>query len=379
MIHTMVENKIKVLYVESTLESSGPTTQLLGLIKNLDKIKFEPIVLTLSSEPSFSAKELFIQLGVKVDSLNLSRFQFLIYGKYLLKKKIEKYKPGIIHSAGIRADLAITQLKLKYLHCITVHNYVFDDYICNYGGIIGRIAACFGISTIRKCKYAICCSKSLKEKYDKVLYKKLYTIQNGVDTDSFNPVSDEDQKRKLRLVLGIPQDKIVFLVVGSLIKRKDPVCVINAFKQANVGKESVLILLGDGELYEECRKQSDNSIILKGKINNVKDYLKAADVYISASRSEGLPYSVLEAGSSGLDLILSNIPQHMEIFEKDFKLMTSFETGNVSNLALIIQEKVNKGTLLNNDGTTKLIRSNFTDKLMSKNYEKIYYEMLDMK
>lgn len=375
----MSEDKIKILYVESTLESCGPITQLFGIVKNLDRAKFEPIILTLSPEPRHSSKKMFIENGIKVDSLNLSRLKFEVYGKSVLKKKIKHYKPDIIHSSGLRADVVINKLKLRYPHCMTIHNYVFDDFISKFGIFIGNIASRYELSAIKKCKYAICCSKTLQKKYYNLLNKKLYAIQNGVDISKFFPANNEDENKKLRLKLGIPEDKIVFLVVGVLIERKDPLTIIKAFKEANVDKKATLVLLGNGELFECCKNQIDKSIIMKGKVNNVEEYLKASDVYISASKSEGLPYSVLEAGSSGLELILSNIPQHIEIFEKNPKLLKSFEVGNVEQLTLIIKEMANKEMLSDGEKIAKLIRNNFNDKLMSKNYENIYYKMLEEK
>ncbi|MBU3155329.1 glycosyltransferase family 4 protein [Clostridium estertheticum] len=372
----MNQHKVKILYVESTLESGGPTTQLFGIVRNLDRIKFEPIILTLSTEQINSSIKIFIENGIRVDSLNLSRAKFAVYGKYMLKKKIQEYKPDIIHSSGLRADGAINNLKLDYLHCMTIHNYVFDDYVSKFGAFVGKIASYYGLSAIKNCKYPICCSKTLQKMYCNILNKKLYAVQNGVDIDKFKTTNNQDEKNRIRLELGITDDRIVFLVVSTLIKRKDPLTIIRAFKEAKVDKEAVLIILGDGDLLNECKKESYNNIIIKGKVNNVQDYLKASDIYISASKSEGLPYSVIEAGSSGLNLVLSSIPQHIEIFEQNPMLVKSFEVGNIAKLASIIKEIANKDISLNNKKTIEHIRKNFSDKLMSKNYEKIYYRMI---
>jgi len=41
----------KILYLVSSLKKSGPTNQLSYIIKYLDRTKFSPTILTLSSEP----------------------------------------------------------------------------------------------------------------------------------------------------------------------------------------------------------------------------------------------------------------------------------------------------------------------------------------
>ena len=46
---------------------------------------------------------------------------------------------------------------------------------------------------------------------------------------------------------------------------------------------------------------------------DVGTYYRAADVFLSASRTEGMPYAVLEGAYCGLPLALSDIPQHRQL------------------------------------------------------------------
>ena len=372
----MEYGRIKILYVVSTLRRTGPTRQLLGLVKNLNKDAFKIKILTLSPEPIDTMIKEFIDADIEVDSLNLSRAEFVIKGKSALKKYIEKYNPDIIHTSGIRADTAVSNMKLMKKHCMTVRNYVYEDYISKYGNIIGKIAAMYGIKSIKNCEYVICCSKTLKYMYEKILPgKKFYVVQNGIDIDEFKPPLNFEEKIFERKRLDIPQERMVFLAVGSLIKRKDPISIIKAFKNANCDNKAILILLGDGELLEECKNESDENIIIKGKVKNVEDYLKAADVYVSASRSEGLPNSVLEAGSCGLNLILSDIPQHKEIFEENSGLVQFFKVGDIGDLSLNISKLLKENKKEINFAISQYIRDRFSDKAMSKYYQEIYYSM----
>jgi len=370
--------KVKILYIVSTLKQSGPTNQLLGLVENINKAKFDISVLTLSPEPFNSKKNEFLSEGIKVDSLELTRVEFIIKGKRRLKNYIKKYNPDIIHSSGIRADIAITKIKSNIQHCMTVHNYAFDDFISKYGYIIGKLAAESYIKAMQNCNYVICCSKTLKQMYQKKLNQKLYYVQNGINTEKFKFPKNIDTKLSLRSKLNLPYSKKVILVVGSLIKRKDPLTIIRAFKQSNVGGRALLVLIGDGNLLEQCTKEADEHILVKGNVNNVRDYLHASDIYISASKSEGLPNSVLEAGSSGLNVILSNIPQHREIFEAEGRelFFYKFEVGNVEALSSIIKEKVEERSVNINYKLANYIYKNFSNKNMSKKYEKLYLNMI---
>ena len=368
--------KIKVLYIVSTLRSSGPTNQLLGNISNLDKDKFEARVLTLSPDPANNRRDDFIAANIDLDSLNLSRLQFQLKGKKLLKRYIDEYKPDIVHTTGVRADIAVAKLGLNSKHCMTIRNYAYDDYVAKYGDFIGKITAISSIEAMQKCKYVICCSKALKEMYSEILQQELFVVQNGVDTIKFAPLDIIERKINLREFLDLPKDKTILIAVGNLIKRKDPITIINAFKKANKEGKAVLLLLGEGELMEQCKSVADSNVILKGNVNNVNDYLKASDIYVSASESEGLPNSVLEAGRCGLDMILSDIPQHREVFEGHLEYISFFNVGDERGLIKVMKSKIMQNNGLINYEVAKYIEDNFSNEVMSNKYEEMYQLMI---
>ncbi|MBU5594395.1 glycosyltransferase [Amphibacillus sp. MSJ-3] len=369
-------NKIKILYVVSTLRNSGPTNQLLGKISNLDKMKFEIKVLTLSPDPKNNRRKDFDRAEVRVDSLNLSRLEFMLRGKRLLRKYINNYNPDIVHTTGIRADKAVSILKTNSKHCMTVRNFAHDDYVAKYGSFVGEFMARSNIIAMENADFVICCSKSLKVMYSNLVSRDLLVVQNGVDTRKFYPLKDIEDKKKLRKSLKLPENKRIFIVLGSLIDRKDPLGIINAFKKANTEKKSILILLGDGELMDQCRDIADTSIILKGNVSNVSEYLQASDVYVSASKSEGLPNSVLEAGRCGIKMILSDIPQHREVFEKDSSLVQFFNLEYKDELIMLIRNEICNNNNFINYKMADFIKENFSNNVMSKKYEEIYKNII---
>ena len=94
----------------------------------------------------------------------------------------------------------------------------------------------------------------------------------------------------------------------------------------------MLIFIGSGNMEDELKRNFQESRIeFKGIVPDVKDYLVASDYFISASYSEGLPNSVLEALAAGLPLILSDIPSHSEIVGKNYPLL--FRPGDPLDLA----------------------------------------------
>lgn len=365
----MYEKKINILYVVSTLRNSGPTNQLLGIIKNLNHEEFTATILTLSPEPENSKINDFRKNNIIVESLNLSRKNYLLNGKKKLHDYLEIKKPDIIHTSGIRADVDVSKIKFNAYHVMTIRNYVYDDYVSKFGKIVGYIASYSAIKAMENCNNVVYCSYSLKEMYKKHIQKEVLVIQNGVDVEKYNAEKNSDEIIKKRQKLGIPINKKIFLMVGSLIPRKDPLTVIEAFKKANTNNIAQLYILGSGELLEKIKITADENIIVLGNVDNTDEYYKVSDVFVTASKSEGLPNTVLEAASSGLELILSDIPQHKEIFNDRLDLINMFQVEDVNDLSIKMME-IQKST--RNIEIIDYVQNNFSTKRTSFLYQDLY-------
>ncbi|MCD4818920.1 MAG: glycosyltransferase family 4 protein [Candidatus Cloacimonetes bacterium] len=370
--------KYKVLYIVSILKESGPTNQLYNIINNLDRTTFEPKIITLSPEPPNTLIEKFVEKNINVESLNLSRIKGLFLAKKMLLKKIKKFSPDIIHTSGIRADSLLSNFK-EYNVINTIRNYPLYDYPMKYGKIKGTIAAINHLNVIRNSKNPIACSKSIAEIFQIKHNIHLKFIQNGINTSIYNSI-DKSEKIKIRKKLQISIDKKIFITVGSLIPRKNIETIIQGYNNSKFNN-SMLLIAGDGFEREKLKKQIHNnkSIILLGNVNNVNDYLKASDYFISASKAEGLPNTVLEAMACGLPCILSNIPAHKEIFTFSSLSNFLFNTKKIDELSRKI-ENIDKCDYKNiSNDSLNIIRNNFTASLMSKKYQKLYGSIINEK
>ena len=106
-----IKSAYRVLFLVSSLKKSGPTNQLSYIIKYLDKSVFNPMILTLSNEIDDSAISYFVdKLGVRVDTLGLSRLNGIIKAKSKVKKYISDN--GKIMSSKITSVSFSKQKKL---------------------------------------------------------------------------------------------------------------------------------------------------------------------------------------------------------------------------------------------------------------------------
>lgn len=372
--------KIKIVFIETNCKKNGPIKQTLYIIKYLDLTIFEPYLITIwSEEEDNTMLQEYRNLGVEIYCCNLNKFKSILLGKLYVTKILKRINPDIVQGVG----MPLYRMSLGYKdaeHFITLRNYCYEDYPDQYNKGIGTIMAYMDMSLIRrKLKKDNCfvtCSESLTEIYEKE--EKLYIpyIRNGVDVVKY-PHRHLDDIETYRKKLGIPLEKKVFIYSGNLIDRKNQREAIDAYLKMTRRNEALLMLLGDGKDRGKLEELYGNQpgILIKGKVNNVYDYLVASDVYLSTSKSEGLPNGVLEAMAVGLPVLLSGIPQHIEILNTSIKAGYSYTLGNVNELTCLMDSMLSDNLLEMGNTSYNSVMMNFTAQKMSGLYQKKYKEM----
>ncbi len=361
----------RILYLVSTLGKSGPTNQLYNIVKNLDNEKFSPFILTLSPEPKESYIKRFRELNLPIESLNLSRIQGVLKGKALLKRMINEISPDIIHTQGLRADEMASKYLKEYKCIATLRNYPYEDYLMKFGKVKGSLMAIKHLRAINKLPKVVACSQSLAYLFEERKQIKMNYIQNGVNQDNYYYCNSS--KKEIRENLGLKGDVTYFVTVGSLILRKDPLTIMEAFN----GSDDYLLVLGDGPLIDECKKNvKRKNVIFVGNTDKVNEYLNAADYFISASLSEGLPNTVLEALATGLPVVLSDIPQHSEILKYNSNAGLAFEPKNVKHLMKQLKNIKSSEYETSSQHAKSIVDNHLNSRNMSKKYQQLYLEMV---
>lgn len=153
-----------------------------------------------------------------------------------------------------------------------------------------------------------------KEDYERARKKfasKRIAYVPGVGIDVGEFANDPTDKRAKRRELGIPEDAFVLLSVGELNANKNHRVVVQAVGALH--DESIQYLIaGRGDQGEALVSLATdlgikNQFHLLGYRQDVSELYKMADVYVLPSIREGLNVSVMEAMSSGLPCIVSDI------------------------------------------------------------------------
>ncbi len=155
-------------------------------------------------------------------------------------------------------------------------------------------------------------SKFLKEKtissYN--IQNDIEVIYNFVDTEKYKKLSTPELK-KLREHYA-PNNEKILIHTSNFRKLKRVTDVIKIFHNVAKKISSILILIGDGPERSECEKLSrelniSGKIYFMGKQDSITELLSIADIFIMPSESESFGLSALEAMSTSLPVISSNI------------------------------------------------------------------------
>lgn len=131
-----------------------------------------------------------------------------------------------------------------------------------------------------------------------------YVINNGVDTDFFQPVKDVNEKLELRKKYNLPEQGKIGIFVGDAnnIKNFEMLGYL-IDKYQNI---FWIIVNKTMKAIEEINESRNFKFFLDEDRNTIKELLQSSDFFILTSPAEGCSNAIFEAMSCGLPCIVSN-------------------------------------------------------------------------
>ena len=368
-----------VAFLINQLRKSGPVNVLYELVANIDRTRYKPIVIKLmTDDPNKNITTKFEEIGIEVIGFKFSFWDLElrtkrvahIIGDCLLEKKVVLLHSHGYHPLLISSYVNLDIIKLDTQHCISI-----DSFRASRGRIIGTYMHYRYVYRLKKISAAVSISKSVKDYYSHFNFPILiHMIYNGVNMEQF--VLGVHDKQYWKKKLGFANVNLLIVVVGHLSKLKDPLLVVKAYiSMVNQGylKNSSLLFCGAGSEEKECKALAQNysQIIFKGYVFNVADYLRAADVSICASHSEGVGHNYIEALASGALVLSSKISTFNE-FSQIYPLLQKYQfgKGNQKELEEVLM-RVEKKTE-NIDSLMDDVIANFSSIRMAMEYMDLY-------
>lgn len=208
--------------------------------------------------------------------------------------------------------------------------------------------------------------------------KVCYVPGVGIDLSQYQHVGFRD---KMRAEMGLSKNDVAFISMGDLIPRKNYVLAIESISKLIKDYDNLhYFICGIGPESKKLRALVDkygvkNNIHFLGYRSDIKDLLRASDIFFFTSLQEGLPRSTMEAMASQLPVACSRIRGNTDLIDEG-KGGVLFNPKDVSD----IYEKL-KNLLQTNYksmGIYNLGRiRNFSLDVVSLDLKKIYQEEIE--
>jgi glycosyltransferase involved in cell wall biosynthesis len=167
-------------------------------------------------------------------------------------------------------------------------------------------------------------------------------VPNAVDTARFVPAGAED-RRSARAALRVAPDVPVLLHFGWDWERKGGdlfADMLRRMRRTAAGAGVIGLTVGGGAEAEACARSLGLGSALRvlAPCDDVRALHACADVLVSCSRAEGMPFAVLEALSAGIPVVATDIPGQAAVLREraGCRLVAAGDAGQLADAALAL-------------------------------------------
>lgn len=215
------------------------------------------------------------------------------------------------------------------------------------GGINGRAAQVYeqisGRLIQRASDHIVTVSKAVAENASGfgVNRELISVVPNGVDPEKFSPPTTYPAEKRI-------------LFVGRLIKNKGPQVLLSSLPRLVEKHPDVTVrVVGTGPLEAELRSITtrldvEEHVEFAGYVESVAKEMRNADIFCRPSFSEGMPLTLLEAMSSGLPAVVTDVagvPEVVTDGENGFLVPPDDPDALIKPLSTLLAEEQTKRRL----------------------------------
>jgi glycosyltransferase involved in cell wall biosynthesis len=317
-----------VLYLVDGLGLSGKTKALVDLVAGLDPARYRGHVICFDKEKSTLVERLQAA-GAPIDEIPCpDGLNMGVVAR--IAGLAHRLRPGVIHcynprtmlyggmvARALRIDATLGSLSA--FACLTPDgDYRFLPQKLFSTSRRNRWRNRLACGLVRK---VVTVSPTLGRnfcRYNAVDESRLRVVSYGVDTDRFARVGD-DEIASFRQRHGVPADAVLVTSVGRLVEQKDYPTQLRAFARAAAADPRLFMLLvGDGPLRASLEALVAelgvaHRVRFGGHSNDVPVALRAADIFVLASKFEPYGVAILEAKAAGAAIVATKVNEIPEI------------------------------------------------------------------
>lgn len=307
---------LRILQLVVSTHLGGGPAQVNELIARLPRPEF---AVTVAGPAAGGHGGVFTDSGahvVGIETDRLGRRPFVDVLRLIRRERID-----LVHShgkgAGLYGRLAARRAGLPAVH--TFHGIHYAGY--PMGLSRAYLALERGLARITRAIVHVSESQALEAAALGLAPRgRSHVIVNGIDAGRIAGAALA--RAAAREALGVDPEA---LVLGT-VARFDPVkaldALLRAFALAADGRPAArLVIVGDGPEAPRLRALAgtlglEARVTFAGFVADASRLLPALDLYVSASRKEGLPLGVLEAMACALPVVATRVPGHVDVVEQ---------------------------------------------------------------
>ena len=380
----------KVCFAITKGNWGGAQKYVYSLATSLSKDKYETFVITgfgdiLKDKLEAQNIKVYVIENLKRDISVVAEIKSF----FKLLKIILREKPDILHLnspkvagfGGVAGRLCRTKKIIQ-----TVHGFTFNE---ERDFATTAMITFFSWLTILFCHKTITINEKEKNqalKMPLVSENKIILIRNGIEKTDFKEKSSA-QRELIRKCLTWTSDvqvgvhpmsdigQVIWIgTISELHKNKGLEYVIEAVSK--IKSLFVFFILGEGEERKNLENLIEkynlkDKVFLIGFLENANQYLKAFDIFILPSIKEGLPYTLLEAGSAGLASISTNVGGIPDIIENGISgiIVTKARSGEITRALEYLVSNPDKQKSYGENLKTKVEKDFSFDQMLEKTIE----------
>lgn len=379
----ILANKIKVLRVISRMNLGGPAIQILGLMENMSRNKFDHKLLTGYCEAN------------EIDYLQLNsgktEFSYVVgLGRGInifsdirafleIRRRIRCFMPDIVHThtakAGFLGRIAAISVSKRFKLVHTYHGHLLYGY---FGSLqtfilirIERLLARF-TSVLITVGSQIC-----EDLLDVGIGKadQYVVFPPGVKVPCL------PSKNFLLSTLKIPSDYFVIAWIGRVEPIKSPTRIIEIAEECQRRKLKVhFVVAGAGSMLMELVNESQNlnlPITFLGWHLDVESLLGCSNLVLLTSENEGTPLALIQAQLAGVPVLSTDVGSAHEVLlnEESGFCLTYSKEAFVNKIQYLIDNPIicsEFGSVGKNFAT-----ENFSVERLVLRHEELYEELFN--
>lgn len=328
---------LKIFYVIDSFAIGGAETQLLELLRRLDRANYETAVCPVWT------------LGAMEEEYRHTRTQIVKVHKkshldltfaWRLARRMREFRPHIVHAWLYTGNLwghmaaALARVPVVILsHRTAQRNGLLPGYV-SWGHALAHILAGRVDVFIANSQAGLMVHGVPGRKFA----KRVQVIYNGIDLLRFHPDGRLACRWENHQALGLSPETLVIGTIGRLAPEKRFDLLFRALSFLfKTGYNFATVLVGDGPMKAELKSLAgelnlQDRVIFLGQRRDIPQLLSLVDIFVLPSDCEGFPNVLLEAMAMAKPVVATRVGGTSELVEEGITGLL-VEAGNPRLLA----------------------------------------------